>query len=203
MDANGTLYKHGCMKQQLVRSQSGKANGTPKPWHREVLYSANMLHDGSVEAPGHVRPRMVQPQVCPADAHVTPVVQLSFLDGPNIVALSADSRSRVMHHNITSYLSFTSYMLPGMPLRHQTAAQSLVHLAAAEQFFMADLIALILVEHGMAACQTTRGEIRKLHLQPQSNAGVSMHSSFYSMVLLQAPVDYWVYPSCFSEHAKR
>lgn len=49
-----------------------------------------------------------------AEAHVTPVVQLSFLDGPNIVALSADSRGRVMHHNVTSYLSFTSYMLPGV-----------------------------------------------------------------------------------------
>ena len=49
-----------------------------------------------------------------AEAHVTPVVQLSFLDGPTIVALSADSRGRVMHHNVTSYLSFTSYMLPGV-----------------------------------------------------------------------------------------
>ena len=39
------------------------------------------------------------------DAHAAPVVACAVLDGTPVTAVTADSAGRLMHHNITAYLS--------------------------------------------------------------------------------------------------
>ena len=48
------------------------------------------------------------------DAHVSPVVAVVWLEGPQAALLSADSRGRVVYHPVTAYLSLTA-MLAGAP----------------------------------------------------------------------------------------
>ena len=46
------------------------------------------------------------------DAHVTAVTSCCFMEGQSMVALTADSRGRLVFHNVSGYLSLTA-MLAG------------------------------------------------------------------------------------------
>eukprot|EP00891_Asterochloris_glomerata_P005110 jgi/Astpho2/5110/Aster-x0236 len=59
------------------------------------------------------------------DAHVTAVTSCCFLEGPSMMALTADSRGRLVFHNVSGYLSLTA-MLAGS-LRQQAAAHLIMH----------------------------------------------------------------------------
>lgn len=56
------------------------------------------------------------------EAHVTAVVGCAFLEGGNAAeraaALTCDSRGRLVHHNVSAYLSITNFLaggcLPGL-----------------------------------------------------------------------------------------
>ena len=58
-----------------------------------------------------------------ADAHVTPVVACTWLDGPPVAALTADSRGRVVHYNVSAYLSIMgAVLLHNFSLHHHINA---------------------------------------------------------------------------------
>ena len=50
------------------------------------------------------------------DAHVTAVTSCCFLEGQSMMALSADSRGRLVFHNVSGYLSLTAMLAGAEPV---------------------------------------------------------------------------------------
>ena len=61
-----------------------------------LLHESMAFNDEGIKAAAHV---------WPADAHTAAVVACAVLEGSPVTALTADSMGRLMHHNITAYLS--------------------------------------------------------------------------------------------------
>ena len=50
------------------------------------------------------------------DAHVTAVTSCCFLEGQGMMALTADSRGRLVFHNVSGYLSLTAMLAGAEPV---------------------------------------------------------------------------------------
>jgi len=99
-----------------ARSVSRMPSRARRPPLRDVVQS--VVHAAPTHVPArspgrarmHWRRRAYADAPPPAETHVTPVCAAAFVAGAAAVAVTADTRGRVVLHNVTAYLSLTALL---------------------------------------------------------------------------------------------